>query len=527
MAAAAMACFLTCTLMFMLAAATAAPADSSRSRSAASLDARLAWKVLDAARTFQDCFGAVDVSLWPPETALQCGRHSRSITNGSSCEGARTAVLLLAYDRPAYLERALSALLERHPLASASSRQRWRNALCAHSFEVFVSQDLQLVSAHSAEVSRVIERAKARAKVSGSVRVHHWVHDQQVDATVRTFPAVHAAYMRVSRHYFYALWRLFALRETHADSESESTVYHSACDLEITQRALHPFPRAPLPLETLLGDLSSCSEDASADPDRGAPFAFDDVIVLEDDLEIAPDFFEYFAALRTATAHDDSVFTISAWNDNGRAELAFDARTLHRTDFFPGLGWLLRRPLWDELQPKWPSMYWDDWMRAREQLRGRHSIRPEMSRTGNFGEHGVSRGLYFEQHITQVQLSSEYVPFRTSTDPDDAQLVGQIELHRYRTNFYSRLSHAVRLRAPSHVLKHAPHDADIVLEFNGFGALTKHLGLQGDERGGVRRGSFDGIVVFGYNRRFWGFAVPRNRSLLSAMPSWATVGRPQ
>lgn len=33
------------------------------------------------------------------------------------------------------------------------------------------------------------------------------------------------------------------------------------------------------------------------------------------------------------------------------------AELLHRTDFFPGLGWMLTRDLWLELEPKWPISY--------------------------------------------------------------------------------------------------------------------------------------------------------------------------
>ena len=28
---------------------------------------------------------------------------------------------------------------------------------------------------------------------------------------------------------------------------------------------------------------------------------------------------------------------------------------LYRSDFFPGLGWMLKKNLWEELKPKWPS----------------------------------------------------------------------------------------------------------------------------------------------------------------------------
>lgn len=34
--------------------------------------------------------------------------------------------------------------------------------------------------------------------------------------------------------------------------------------------------------------------------------------------------------------------------------------------------------------------FWDDWLRADEQRKGRACIRPEISRTHTFGEKGVS-----------------------------------------------------------------------------------------------------------------------------------------
>jgi len=48
---------------------------------------------------------------------------------------------------------------------------------------------------------------------------------------------------------------------------------------------------------------------------------------------------------------------VSAWNDNGKAGLVDESAPflLYRTDFFPGLGWMLTRDLWLELAPKWPK----------------------------------------------------------------------------------------------------------------------------------------------------------------------------
>ena len=28
---------------------------------------------------------------------------------------------------------------------------------------------------------------------------------------------------------------------------------------------------------------------------------------------------------------------------------------LYRSDFFPGLGWMLTKQVWEELEPKWPK----------------------------------------------------------------------------------------------------------------------------------------------------------------------------
>jgi len=30
---------------------------------------------------------------------------------------------------------------------------------------------------------------------------------------------------------------------------------------------------------------------------------------------------------------------------------------LYRSEFFPGLGWMLTKAVWDELAPQWPNAY--------------------------------------------------------------------------------------------------------------------------------------------------------------------------
>ena len=90
----------------------------------------------------------------------------------------------------------------------------------------------------------------------------------------------------------------------------------------------------------------------------------DQVIIVEDDLEVAPDFYEYFEASLPILKADPTLWCVSAWNDNGKGGL-IDQGTpdlLYRTDFFGGLGWMLTKELWKEIGAKWPNSYWDDWM---------------------------------------------------------------------------------------------------------------------------------------------------------------------
>ena len=42
-----------------------------------------------------------------------------------------------------------------------------------------------------------------------------------------------------------------------------------------------------------------------------------------------------------------SFLAISAWNDNGLRNLVQDPKALYRSDFFPGLGWMLNKSVWE------------------------------------------------------------------------------------------------------------------------------------------------------------------------------------
>ena len=114
------------------------------------------------------------------------------------------------------------------------------------------------------------------------------------------------------------------------------------------------------------------------------------IIIVEDDLLYSPDFLEYLEYNSVILEDDESTFLLSAWNDNGQKNLIRDPYRLHRTEYFPGLGWLLPRKLYEnELQKTWPFYHWDHWLRDPVIHKGRDCIYPEVSRTYHIGEYGT------------------------------------------------------------------------------------------------------------------------------------------
>nr|XP_020142061.1 LOW QUALITY PROTEIN: protein O-linked-mannose beta-1,2-N-acetylglucosaminyltransferase 1-like [Microcebus murinus] len=125
-------------------------------------------------------------------------------------------------------------------------------------------------------------------------------------------------------------------------------------------------------------------------------------VVLEEDLNIAVDFFSFLSQSIHLLEEDGSLYCISAWNDQGYEHTAEDPALLYRVETMPGLGWVLRKSLYkEELEPKWPTPEklwdWDMWMRMPEQRRGRECIIPDVSRSYHFGIVGLNMNGYFHE----------------------------------------------------------------------------------------------------------------------------------
>jgi hypothetical protein len=159
------------------------------------------------------------------------------------------AILLLTYNRPAYLRRTLKSVLKLRPRGA--------------SFPLFISQD-----GDHAGVAQVIKEfvdkqqsigdpiTPLRFKFKGIKRVAGKALESMGNL----------AYCKIASHYEWALGQVF-------------------------DHSKHRFER---------------------------------VIILEDDMELAPDFFSYFRATAPLLDVDPTLMCVSAWNDNGQKRFVHD-----------------------------------------------------------------------------------------------------------------------------------------------------------------------------------------------------------
>lgn len=194
-------------------------------------------------------------------------------------------------------------------------------------------------------------------------------------------------------------------------------------------------------------------------------------IIVEDDLLFSPDFYEYFHENAPLLEVDSSTMILSAWNDNGFRTHVRDKFQFHRTDFFPGLGWLMTRQLYkgevcaptaecrrwncgkaaltldltavhcQQLERMWPTTHWDHWLRDPKNHRDRESIYPQVPRDFHNGIRGTfmddrTHNKYFKDIANnqdpslswqQERVSRGYPPYLLATkEVYEARVTGLI-----------------------------------------------------------------------------------------------------
>eukprot|EP00913_Durusdinium_trenchii_P034219 g32024.t1 len=233
-----------------------------------------------------------------------------------------------------------------------------------------------------------------------------------------------------------------SLDEPSAYETMEAVVhrYRHELKLEIWHKVPYAGARGPLNAKVAVSRISEHFRFVLEESFVKKGFEF--AVFLENDLLVAPDFLWLFRASAWLLTADPSLFCVSAWNDNGfsdaallRAEL--NATRLFRTDYFPGLGWMIQNTTWFSLRPSWPrypSTGWDHWLRhgGRQQLElaasaesggsgaARECVAPEVSRTHHFDQRGtnVKVGTPMAKKLSKMAFSTAK-PHETTQPPKD------------------------------------------------------------------------------------------------------------
>ena len=344
-------------------------------------------------------------------------------------EGVVSAVLVIAYSRPSYLKRTLTALKKRLRARSVSSK-----------FPVYVSQDRKTdpLNRRGNQVGDVIRSFDSF--LAGHLNHEEDSENRDVDLAAANIRLEMINYYHLSSHYKWALSQIF-----------------------------------------------DC-------------LGYQKVIVIEDDMEVSVDFFSLMEAGARLLDQDPTIYSISSWNDLGYQEYVEDPRAMYRTDFFPGLGWMMSKVLWNELSVKWPKAFWDDWMRDDQQRRGRSTIYPEISRNINFGERGTSRGEEYSKYVSRVVGNDVYVNF---VEMNSSGLL----YHEYRSKLYNRVKATIPIVSFEDFVFEAMA-SDSRIEYSTeeeLADMLKYLDLPPPRV--VPRNSFEGIVQL-RNGRFMLYLVP-------------------
>ena len=232
---------------------------------------------------------------------------------------------------------------------------------------------------------------------------------------------------------------------------------------------------------------------------------FASAVVLEEDIDVAPDFFEYFSSLIPILRQDSSLFCISAWNDNGFGGVVEDPKALYRTDIFPGLGWALTRQLWDELRDKWARAYWDEFMRLPRIRNRRQCIRPEISRTYHFGEKGgVSEGQFQPTHLSRIKINTTPVKW---TEMDLTNMLKK----RYDADLQQAITESKFIKSPQSLESMTEKDLtkadgspmDVKLAYGNeedFVSIARRYQLMEEWKEKLPRTSYKGVVVFRFRK---------------------------
>jgi len=150
--------------------------------------------------------------------------------------------------------------------------------------------------------------------------------------------------------------------------------------------------------------------------------------------------------------------------------------------------------MWEELEPKWPAAFWDDWLRDPEQRKDRACIRPEICRTKTFGRVGVSNGQFYDKHLKFIKLNDRDVDW-------SKQDLTYLRKDNYDKQFFDEIN-ALPLVSLMQLRVSPDQYREVKVEYSQgtFKSLAKQLDIMDDLKSGVPRTAYRGVVTTMFNK---------------------------
>jgi hypothetical protein len=338
---------------------------------------------------------------------------------------AQAAVVLLAGSSAAALKRSLNGMMLLYSRAGADVRSAFHLYVGLDSEDAELRQIAESFAVDSMGAVKLVHHSKSSSK--GEAVSDNKQYDAQQKRRAAAAPAPTAAVSGVLQPAGKAGKALATQRKLLVDtahagkagssssrssSSNDSTGSSTSSSKQAGTKAVTTAPAVPAP--AVQAASKPTAADASSSPSghtvaAGSSssisvrldhlrlmlhvffecFKYPAVLLLEDDMKLAPDFFEFYAATQWLLASDNSLYCLSAWNSVGYKQQRVSPRRIVRSDVSPGRGLMLSRQLGLQLLAAWPqgeAVDWQQHVRSSAVRAGRQCLLPEMPRMAPAGE---------------------------------------------------------------------------------------------------------------------------------------------
>ncbi|XP_069978504.1 protein O-linked-mannose beta-1,2-N-acetylglucosaminyltransferase 1-like [Penaeus vannamei] len=172
----------------------------------------------------------------------------------------------------------------------------------------------------------------------------------------------------------------------------------------------------------------------------------DKAIILEDDLNLAPDFISYFHQTALLMRFDDTVTIVNAYNYNAYPHTASDPTRIYRVQSYPYYGWMTRRSVAETMVKDWAPMDldadWDLYIRKYHVDMCHQVVIPEIPRTKHEGGGGV--------HVSGNEQESSFQQRPLNTQRDVQLNMIRLWEIAYGIDMRTRIDHAQVVNITEH-----------------------------------------------------------------------------